>query len=574
MRDETLRVKVAQLNKLVNMAGELVLGRNQLLRAAESLSKSTPGLGTIVKRLGIVISDLQEQIMNTRMQPISTVFGKFPRVVRDLEKIVGKKIELTMEGNEIELDKSIIEALADPLTHLVRNVADHGLENEAERLKNDKPPHGNVCLKAFHESGHVIVEVSDDGRGVDGNKVGVKALEKGLVTPQHLAAISEHEKIQMIFLPGFSTKDAASSLSGRGVGMDVVKTNIEKLGGTVDIQSTVGKGTTVRMTLPLTLAIVSSLIFRLKERSFIIPQVNIDEMVSIEPSEINNKIGWVQNQNVLKLRGRLMPLVRLAEILGCHDRFTDIMDENELRAGFSLLKLYKQAGFNGSVRIIVVRIGNSELGLIVDEISGIEEIVVKPIPEYLKSLGWYSGCTILGSGQVALIIDVLEIMKQQQISLSENITGTETNEEVNDKGRNVYLLTFSNGTEEKFALPIPDILRIDHYEAEKIQRIGRREFIEHQGKVMHLLRLEEHLNIQQPENRQEDSSACLVVLKNSEPLCCIYTHKILDSKYVRIKVEENNTYGKAVKGTVLVDNKLHMLLETDGLIDCARKSGS
>jgi two-component system chemotaxis sensor kinase CheA len=548
---ETLRVKIKQLNKLVNLAGELVLSRNQLMRIAETHLKQATGFQSILKNLSIVISDLQEQIMNTRMQPISAICNKFPRIVRDLSGQLQKSVEFQIDGGEIELDKTIIEALADPLTHIIRNVVDHGIELPEERRALDKPATGSLLLKAYHESGQVIIEIQDDGKGIDPDKIASKALSKNIVSEFQIAGMTDREKIRLVFAPGFSTAESISNISGRGVGMDVVKTNIEKIGGTVELDSVVNHGTTVRMTLPLTLAIVSSLIAKVKDRKFIIPQVNIDELITLDSASLDERLGKVQESNVLKLRGSLLPLVPMSVALGFEEDTGD-------------LRLTDQ---NAELRIIVVKIGAQLLGLIVDEILGIEEIVVKPLPQYLRILNQYSGCSILGDGSVALILDLLELAKNQRMLLEKAASHeiAESHGEPHQNQENRALLIFDNGTSEQFALPISSIERIDKITEQEIQTVGNKEFIEHQGRSMRVLRLEEILNLKAPDSRF-GKNTCILILKNTTHLCSILIHNIVDSRSVSDELEQDTLDIPGVLGSIMVDKKITVLLDLPALL--------
>ena len=462
--ETSLRVNVSLLDSLMNLAGELVLGRNQLLRAIESHDMRTIQLGG--QRLDLITSELQEAIMLTRMQPIGNVFNKFQRVVRDLARSLQKQVELVIEGSEVELDKTIIEAISDPLTHLVRNSADHGIEIPDERLKAGKKPTGTINLRAFHEAGQVNIEIYDDGKGIDGNKLTDSAISKGLITEEQGRMLSDKEKLHLIFLPGFSTAEQITDVSGRGVGMDVVKTNLDRLGGVVDIDSEPGKGTKVRIKLPLTLAIIPSQIITVGEDRYAIPQVNMDELLRIPASQIQERIEKVGDAEVVRLRGHLLPLLKLSEILGIDSLFMDPDDgvektdrrksiadrrgQDETIGGDSAStdgqefentveskspgeapdeqpnhveqqttdrphpiaqrdrrkKTERRYHAESAVNIVVVSTGPMKYGLVVDKLHDSEEIVVKPLGRHLTQCKGYAGATIMGDGRVALILDV------------------------------------------------------------------------------------------------------------------------------------------------------------------------
>ena len=383
--EENVRVKVSLLNDLLNLASEMVLGRNQLLRGLEGYKKKIPGITQVLQNIDHITTELQEKIMQTRMQTLSTVFNKFPKIIRELSKKTGKQVELKMMGTEVELDKSIIEALTDPLTHLIRNSVDHGIESSNIRTERGKPKTGTVFLKAYHEGGYVNIDITDDGGGIDVEKIKEKALSKGIVTKQELSLLEDGEVLKLIMKPGFSTADEVTDISGRGVGMDVVKTNIEKLGGTVEIMTTVKKGTTFRLILPLTLAIIHSLIVEVNKQKFALPHVNLQEMVRIKKEDKNIKIEKINGALILRLRGNLLPLVSLSEVLKIEKADRD-EDKN----------IY---------RILVLKVGTKNFGLIVDSIHDEEEILVKPLPKYFSNCSCYSGVTIMGDGKVAMILD-------------------------------------------------------------------------------------------------------------------------------------------------------------------------
>ncbi|MCA9257699.1 MAG: chemotaxis protein CheA, partial [Planctomycetales bacterium] len=356
--DSSIRVSVQVLDRLMNLAGELVLSRNQLLQAVAAPERN--GLDAAAAGLDHVTSELQEAIMQTRMQPIGNVFGKFPRIVRDLSAKLSKECSIEIEGKEVEVDKTIIEAIGDPLTHLIRNSVDHGVESPHVRTKAGKNPQGMIFLRAYHKAGKVCIEIVDDGAGINPDKLKAKAVEKGVLSPEQAAQMSDREAVRLIFHPGFSTAEKVSDVSGRGVGMDVVRTNIERLGGIVDVESVIGAGTTIRVTLPLTLAIIPSMIIRCNDQRFAIPQANIVELVRLRPGEAETRIGSVKSGEVLRLRGNLLPLVRLCRVL-------NLETEDE-----------EQDYSDRPINVIVVETGQVRYGLVVDGISDSEEIVVKP----------------------------------------------------------------------------------------------------------------------------------------------------------------------------------------------------
>ncbi len=349
----------------MNLVGELVLARNQILQ----YSNATEDTGIVApsQRLNLITTELQESVMKARMQPIGNIWSKFPRTVRDVATSRAKQVRIEMEGKETELDKTIIEAIKDPLTHIVRNSVDHGIETPDKRIAAGKPAEGRLLLRAYHEGGQVNIEISDDGAGLDLEKIRRKAVEKGVITPEHSAKMSEREAANLIFLPGFSTAEKVTNVSGRGVGMDVVKTNIDKIGGTVDVQSKLGAGTTVRMKIPLTLAIIPALIVTNRGERYAIPQISLLELVRLEGEEAQKRIELIQGLPVYRLRGRLLPLVYL---------------DRELQAE----PASREESATAVVNIVVLQADERHFGLVVDEINDAEEIVVKPLGKQLKGI--------------------------------------------------------------------------------------------------------------------------------------------------------------------------------------------
>ena len=391
--DSTIRVDVGLLDKLMNLVGELVLARNQVLQFT-SQSADSAFLATS-QRLNLITTELQGSVMKTRMQPIGNVWSKLPRVVRDLAAACGKEVRLEMEGKETELDKTIIEAIKDPLTHIVRNSVDHGIERPETRVERRKPAEGCLKMRAYHEGGQVIIEITDDGGGIDCERVKQKALQRALITPEQAARMSDHEALYLIFLPGFSTAEKVTNVSGRGVGMDVVKTNIERIGGTVDLQSQPGKGTTLKIKIPLTLAIIPALIVTSGGDRFAIPQVSLLELVRLEVEQASQQIEFIHGAPVYRLRGQLLPFAYLNRELRLNDA-----DDDGLKPSVE------------ATTIVVLQADGHPFGLVVDEINDTEEIVVKPLGKQLKGVASFAGATIMGDGRVALILDVLGLAQR------------------------------------------------------------------------------------------------------------------------------------------------------------------
>ncbi len=475
--EASIRVSIGVLDKLMNLAGELVLSRNQLMQAVASDEKGA--LDTIASRLDQVTSEVQESIMQTRMQQIGSVFGKFPRIVRDLSSKLEKQCDLKIEGKEVEVDKTIIEAISDPLTHLVRNSIDHGVESPADRKLAGKPIEGSMNLRACYQAGKVRIEIEDDGAGIDPNKLKEKAVSKGILTAEKAEQMSDREAVRLIFHPGFSMAAKVTDVSGRGVGMDVVRTNIAKLGGTVDVESVVGEGTNIVITLPLTLAIIPSLIVQTKDDRFAIPQVNIAELVRLRPREIETRVGRIKDAEVLRLRGDLLPLIRLEEALemvspkSSEEKKTEKTDHNTYKA----------------TNIIVVETGQQRFGVIVDALHDSEEIVVKPLGRHIQDCPCLSGATILGDGHVALILDVAGIAAHEKIPSNEELNKEKENSTASQE-ESQQMLLFSNHAEEHFAVSMDVISRIDRIRADQIDSVGGQEVLQYRNSTMSLLRLE------------------------------------------------------------------------------------
>ena len=393
--ESTLRVDVTLLNRMMNLVGELVLTRNQVLQA----SAAVPALTQLSRRLDMVTADLREAVMKARMQPVSNVFSKIPRMVRDLSHALGRRVRLEMEGQDTELDKSLLEAIKDPLTHAVRNALDHGIEAPEVRAALGKDPDGVLRLRAVQEGSHVIIEVADDGAGVSVDRVRAKAIERNLITAESAAQQSERDLLQLVFLPGFSTASAVTNVSGRGVGMDVVRTNVEKIGGKVELDSRPGRGTTLRLRIPLTLAIIPALIVRSAGQSFALPQAALSELVHLSRQKAASAIEWMGDAALFRLRGNLLPLVFLDRLLTpSQPRSQNCQDESY---------------------IAVLEADGRRFGLVVDGLADPEEIVVKALNASLKGIGLYSGATVLGSGNLALILDPSAIALRAGIAVEE-----------------------------------------------------------------------------------------------------------------------------------------------------------
>jgi two-component system chemotaxis sensor kinase CheA len=472
--DSSIRVDVDLLDALMNLVGELVLTRNQIVQHAST--REDADLVRSSQRLNLIASELQEGVMKTRMQPIDSIWQKVPRVVRDLSVTCGKQVRVEMEGKETELDRTILEATKDPLTHLVRNAVDHAIETAEDRVAAGKSPEGLLLLRAFHEGGQVNIEITDDGKGIDPAVIGAKAVDKGLISPEQLARMGAREIVNLVFLPGFSTAPKVTNVSGRGVGMDVVKTNIEKIGGTIDVQSRVGSGTTFRIKIPLTLAIIPALTVTCADDRYAIPQVNLLELVRLEGEGISG-IESIQGAPVYRLRGNLLPLVYL---------------DRELGVGPGQLDRTREI-----VYIVVLQAEERQFGLVVDDVCDTEEIVVKPLGKQLKGIPCYAGATILGDGRVALILDVLALAQQANVltagrdrgHLERSARGDAVAAEVQS------LLVVGLGGDRRMAIPLSMVTRLEEFPLSTVEHVGAREVVQYRGQILPLVRLASFLGV-------------------------------------------------------------------------------
>ena len=516
--DSTLRVDVGLLNRMMNLVGELVLTRNQILQA----SSTDSGMTLLSRRLDMVTADLREAVMKARMQPVSHVFSKFPRLVRDLAQQLDKRVRLQLEGQETELDKSLLEAIKDPITHSVRNSIDHGIETPQVREAAGKDPEGLLRLRAYQEGSHVVVEVTDDGGGIRFERIRDKAIQRNLITAQKAAQMNERELLQLIFFPGFSTAEAVTNVSGRGVGMDVVRTNVEKIGGKVEIDSRPGKGTTLRLKIPLTLAIIPALIVRSRGQSFALPQGVLFELVHLSAEQAQAQIEWLENAPLYRLRGRLLPLV-----------FLD--------------KLLEQAGSaedNAGCFIAVLNADGRRFGLVIDGLADPEEIVVKPLSAVLKDIGLFSGATVLGNGEMALILDPGALATRAAIGLSveeEEVKASPADAEV----RSAEFLLVEAGAEQA-ALPLSDVLRIERIPRARIEHIAHTPVLRFEGT---LLPLEDSSGVLQSP-MDADAQMTVVVCRDGNRHVGVTVSQVLDVAAGK-PLEEAGTQALAAGVTLL-----------------------
>ena len=590
----SLRVNVGLLDTLMNLAGELVLSRNQLLQGVNSSNVKATELSS--QRIDMITSELQEAIMRTRMQPIANILNKFTRVVRDLSHQLGKSIELEIEGKDVELDKTILESINDPLTHLVRNSVDHGIETPMEREQLGKKGTGKIILKAFHDAGQVNIVISDDGRGLDPVKISSSAIAKGLISESRVEEMSDKQKTELIFLPGFSTAKEVTDVSGRGVGMDVVVTNIEALGGIIELDSTPGQGTDIQIKLPLTLAIIPSQITSVGNERYAVPQVNLNELLRIPASQIKEKIEKVGDADVVRLRGELLPLLNLADMLGIErtfvdpetgeehkDRRTRIADrrskvhmpgerassedqEDQTEEKTKRAESDRRYHAASAINIAVVSAGAFKYGLVVDQLHDSEEIVVKPVGRHLKKCTAYAGATIMGDGKVALILDISNLAQMAELSAVAEAgrnAAKAAKEEAAARADKVALLTFKNNEKEHFAAPLSIVERIERIRTSDIEHIGDRKVVQYRGGSLPLYELSQVANVGQlPERDQQE----VIVFKVKDREIGLMVTPPVDAQEVVLNIDSSTLKQPAISGSMIINNHTTLLVDIFELV--------
>ncbi len=573
---DTVRISLAVLDKLMNLGGELVLVRNQVLQAIDSANPEH--LSAVGQRLNAVTSELQGTIMQTRMRPVGDVFSRYRRVVRDLARTRHKQVELAIDGADVELDKNIIEAIKDPLTHLVRNAVDHGIESPSERAAKGKSLRGTIVLGAFHHGGQVHIRVADDGKGMDPAALKERAIECGLITREQSELMAAREAFNLIFTPGFSMAREVTDISGRGVGMDVVKASFNRLGGVIDVASTVDVGSAITVRLPLTLAIVPALIVAVEDVCFAVPQLNIDEVVWLYGDKVHQSLDMVDDQEVYWLRGKLLPVLRLSKLLdipktftaGGGDKVDDRRDQRpDRRAGRSAIEQESRRGlierrlsFRNSVYILVLELGNESFGLLVDRVIDTEEIVVKALHDQLKSCGAFAGTTVLGDGRIAMILDVAAVVELAGLSYRQVDTALRPQRSSSEAPRTALL--FDVGGSEHFAAPLASITRVEEIRRSDIQIASGREYLRYRGQVLPLLRLERAID--DIEVDYPDEPLYVIIPKCSRPFG-VLAARILDTVEIGVDIDTETVTARGIFGTSVVDSKLTLLVDFFAVLD-------
>lgn len=552
VEDSRIHVDLGLLDQLMNLTGELVLARNRIIQIAGTEAIELQQFRAVAQRLNVIVSELQETMLKTRMQPVRKVFGILPRLVRDLSNIHGKNVELRIEGQETELDRTLLEALKDPLTHLVRNAIDHGIESAEIRRQQGKSPTGAITIRAYHEGGQVHIDVSDDGAGINLEGVKAKALKDGLLTPQRAAEMSERDLLHLIFRPGFSTSTTVTNISGRGVGMDVVKKNLDRIGGIVDVHTEITQGTTVKLRIPITLAIIPVLIVKANDQRFAIPQMNLEELVMLQ-HEHSSAVGIerIYGAEVYRLRGELLPLLRLNQVLHLPTA------ANAQRK---------------DINIVVVSAGSSRFGIIVDEVGDTEEIVVKPLSEHVKQIPCYDGATIMGDGKVALILNVNGLLTVAQFDL-EDLKRAEESERKQEEQvvngsqseQHQTIVLFRVGKQEYYGVPLAFVVRLEEFPTSQIEHSGGREVLQYRGDVLPLIRLEPYLNIEPT----PDPDMLSLIVFSVEKQIGLAVREIINTIEISTHIDTETFQQKGILGSTIVEGHSVLILDIHGLIEMA-----
>ena len=528
--NQSIRVNVELLENLMTMVSELVLTRNQVMQILRHQKDSE--FAAPLQRLNHVTSELQEGVMKTRMQPIGNAWAKLPRLIRDLSHDLGKKIELEMVGAETELDRQVLELIKDPLTHMIRNSADHGIEMPADRVAAGKPETGRVRLNAYHEGGHIIIEIADDGKGLPLDKIKAKAIAQGLATETDVASMSEQQILQFVFRAGFSTSQQVSNVSGRGVGMDVVRTNIEKIGGTVEMKSKAGRGCTFIIKIPLTLAIVNALIVECANERFAIPQISVVELVRAG-GQSEHAVEHIHGTPVLRLRDRLLPLVSLR----------------------SLLKLGDADDSATSQFVVVAQVGTYTLGIIVDRVFDTEEIVVKPVAPILRNIDMFSGNTILGDGTVIMILDpngIAAATGELSIADSADVHTSTAAQAYHDDS--MALLVFRAGGGAPKAVPLALVARLEDIEEQNIEISNGQYVVQYRGKLMPLIPFDASFMLGLDEEAGAARRWPVLVFADGDQSMGLIVDEIVDIVEERMKVEHSGE-GNGLLGSAIIASK-------------------
>lgn len=577
LSDSVIRVNVNLLDKIMNVVGELVLNRNQILVLASKLANQQPEFYRLSQQLNVITTELQADIMTTRMQPVGNVLTKFERIVRDLARKVDKKVDLSIIGKETELDKTLLQAINDPLTHIVRNAIDHGIETPNDRTAKGKKEAGNLSIRAYHEGGQVIIEIADDGKGIDTESITQKAIEKGIIKPDQVSKLTDHYLINLIFHPGFSTAKQVTNISGRGVGMDVVKSNIEKIGGVCEVSSELGSGSVFKLKIPLTLAIIPALMVKSFKECFAIPQLNLVELVRVDEDQVATKIEKVQGGEFYRLRGDLIPILRLNNLLELEkvheksEKLRRIVDKRKTEE--------TEVETRGDLTIAVLNAEGTTYGLIIDEILDTQEIVVKALSRVVKQVGIFAGSTIMGDGQVALILDVYGLYTkffriQEQI---EEISEEEKLADVSFKTTNYVsgheVLLFKLNDTRVYGIPLFYVNRLEEFSSKKIEMTGGQHVIKYRNTPVQIVNLENKLKLETENHwqtryeRGEDFELSCFIIQQGEKFFALAVNEILDIEISDGEISTAVVDRDELLGTVFIKGNTISLLNIEPILE-------
>ncbi|MGB0599669.1 MAG: chemotaxis protein CheW [Rubripirellula sp.] len=549
----TIRVDVGLLNQLMDLVGELVLARNQLMQF--STGDEDRRFTNVSQQVNRITTELQERVMKTRMQPIGNLWGRFPRVVRDLAVACGKEVDLTMDGRDTEVDKSLLEAIKDPLTHLIRNAIDHGFETPHAREAAGKARKGHLHLRAWHQGGQVNIEITDNGRGINPASIRQKAIEKRLLTNDLASGMTEQQIINLIFQPAFSTAEKVTDVSGRGVGMDVVKTNIESIGGTIDIQSRVGIGTTIKIKIPLTLAIVPALLVSSGGERFAIPQVHLVEMLRLDEFHSRNAVEMVRSAPVYRLRGKLLPLVYLNQTFANSHGATEASES--------------------CLNIVILQADSCRFGLVVDKVEHTEEIVVKPLHRALSSIPQLAGATVMGDGRVALILDVLGLADSVGLTVEELEHEAVVSEVSSEQAAaQTSLLIFALRSGRRLAIPLTEVDRLEDFPPTAIEHADGGQVVQYRNQIMPMVDLsgpshelsEDLISEQRPNTSVDHAGIKAVVISDQGQSAALAVDRILDVVKCGTPIRESRHAGGYICGSAIIDGRVTEVVDVRGVM--------
>lgn len=556
LADSTLRIDIELIDKLMNLVGELVLTRNHILQfTSENEDK---GFKNTTQQLNLITTSLQEEVMRTRMQSIANIWNKFPRIVRDISKTCKKEVQVIMEGEETELDRTIIAAIKDPLTHIIRNSVDHGIETPNIRETNGKSRCGTIFLTANHEGGNVIIEIRDDGAGINTERVKAKAFEKGLYTEEALSAMNEREILNLIFHAGFSTAEKLSNISGRGVGMDVVRSNLETIGGSIELQSKSMIGTTIRIKIPLTLAIIPALTVTQAGQCFAIPQTDLVELFRLEGDEIVNKMEDVRGSTFIRLRGELLPVLYLGHELELQPKLKNELKKNEDST---------KENFNDAyITVVVVKVDSRHYGLVIDEVHETQEIVVKPLGTRLRNIEVFGGATIMGDGKVALILDTNAIARRAGVFDDQRIPLNKENLETNESEKKTALIVADISSNQRVAIELKHVNRLEEFSIKEVEYGSGHQVINYRNGLLRLINLADEF-YSSSENRTGNLSNTseelkVIVINSNNTQYGFVVENIVDIVEEHVEL---NTWDdcKGIRGSALLKGKVTDLIDLE-----------